>query len=89
MNFEKFLIEERFAALESLLHLSEVFAAIVFFFFGVFEVVKTIRDAGRKVFVVGSMVVGLETDNWRRAQAAGVDGIMTEFPLECRRALHF
>lgn len=52
------------------------------------EVVKTIRDAGRKVFVVGNMVVGLETDNWRRAQAAGVDGIMTEFPLECRRALH-
>jgi glycerophosphoryl diester phosphodiesterase len=35
------------------------------------------------------MVVGLETDNWRRAQTAGVDGIMTEFPLECRRALHF
>ncbi|HEY0865306.1 MAG TPA: glycerophosphodiester phosphodiesterase family protein [Lacunisphaera sp.] len=53
------------------------------------ETVKAIHAAGRKVFVVGNMVVGLETDNWRRAQAAGVDGIMTEFPLECRRALHF
>lgn len=44
-----------------------------------------IRDAGRKVFVVGSMVVGLETDNlWRRAQAAGVDGIISNFPLDVR-----
>lgn len=53
------------------------------------ETVKAINATGRKVFVVGSMVVGHETENWRRAQASGVDAIMTEFPLECRRALHF
>lgn len=53
------------------------------------EAVKAIHDAGRKVFVVGNMVVGLEPDNWRRAQAAGVDGIMTEFPRECRRVLYY
>jgi glycerophosphoryl diester phosphodiesterase len=51
--------------------------------------VASIRATGRRVFVVGNMVVGHEPENWRRAQLAGVDGIMTELPLECRRTLHF
>lgn len=51
--------------------------------------VEKIHAAGRKVFVVGNMVVGLELENWRKAKAAGVDAIMTEHPLEARRALHF
>ncbi len=53
------------------------------------ETVKTIHAAGRRVFVVGDTVVGLEPENWKKAQAAGVDSIMTEYPLECRRLLHF
>lgn len=53
------------------------------------SIVRMIHAVGRKVIVVGSMVVGLETDTWRQAKAAGVDAIMTEYPLECRRALHF
>lgn len=53
------------------------------------ETVKKLHAAGRKVFVVGDTVVGLEKENWRRAKAAGVDGIMTEYPLECRKLLHF
>ena len=51
--------------------------------------VQTIRATGRKVFVVGDTVAGHEPENWRRAQLAGVDAIMTEYPLECRRILHF
>ncbi len=52
-------------------------------------VVERIHAAGRKVFVVGAMVVGMELENWRNAKAAGVDAIMTEYPLEARRTLHF
>jgi len=51
--------------------------------------VRKIHAAGWKVFVVGATVVGLEIANWRRARDAGVDAIMTEHPLECRRELHF
>lgn len=53
------------------------------------EEVKRVHASGWKVFVVGDTVVGLEIENWRRAWAAGVDAIMTEYPLECRRELHF
>lgn len=53
------------------------------------EMVKKIHAAGRRVFVVGDTVAGHEPENWKKAQAAGVDSIMTEYPLECRRLLHF
>lgn len=53
------------------------------------DTVQAIHAAGRRVFVVGKSVEGLEVANWRRAKAAGVDAIMTEYPLECRRSLHF
>jgi glycerophosphoryl diester phosphodiesterase len=51
--------------------------------------VRTIRARGMRVVVVGAPVVGVEPANWRRARDAGVDAIMTEYPLECRRELHF
>lgn len=51
--------------------------------------VETIHAAGRRAFVVGKTVEGLETANWLRAKSVGVDAIMTEYPLECRRTLHF
>lgn len=53
------------------------------------EQVQSIHATGRKVFVVGNTVAGHEPENWKRAQLAGVDAIMTEYPLECRRTLHF
>jgi len=53
------------------------------------DMVKAVHAAGWKVFVVGDTVVGKEIVNWRRVKAAGVDALMTEYPLECRQALHF
>jgi glycerophosphoryl diester phosphodiesterase len=47
--------------------------------------VKRLHAAGKKVFVVGSAVAGYEPKNWAAAKGAGVDAILTDFPLECRR----
>lgn len=51
--------------------------------------VDQIHAVGKRVIVVGDSVAGLEYTNWNRARLAGVDAIMTDHPLECRRALHF
>ena len=49
------------------------------------EQVKRMRNAGKRIFLVGPLVAGNEPDNWRRARAAGIDALLTDFPLECRR----
>lgn len=49
--------------------------------------VQAIRNAGKKSFVAGAKFAGRETANWRQAAAAGVDGILTDYALECRREL--
>jgi glycerophosphoryl diester phosphodiesterase len=49
------------------------------------EQVRRIRDSGKRIFLVGPLVAGNEPENWRRARAAGVDAVLTDFPLECRR----
>lgn len=46
--------------------------------------VKRVRAAGKKVFLVGPLVMGNEPANWAKARAAGVDAILTDYPLECR-----
>lgn len=51
--------------------------------------VREIRARGWRSVVVGAPVVGVEPANWRRVRDAGVDALMTEYPLECRRELHF
>lgn len=43
------------------------------------------HKAGKKVFLVGPTVAGREPDNWRSARDAGVDALLTDYPLECRR----
>jgi glycerophosphoryl diester phosphodiesterase len=48
--------------------------------------VKQARRAGKKVFVSGKVVAGKETKNWLEARSAGVDAILTDYPLECRQA---
>ncbi len=53
------------------------------------ETVKAIRATNRKIFVVGNMVAGYQVDNWRLSKEAGVDVVMTEFPLEFRQTIHF
>jgi glycerophosphoryl diester phosphodiesterase len=51
------------------------------------EQVKAARVAGRKVLCVGPLFAGTEPDNWRKAAAAGVDAVLTDYPLELRAAL--
>jgi glycerophosphoryl diester phosphodiesterase/cyclophilin family peptidyl-prolyl cis-trans isomerase len=48
--------------------------------------VKQARQAGKKVFVAGKAVAGKEPKNWQEARSAGVDGFLTDYPLECRQA---
>lgn len=49
------------------------------------EVAKA-RQAGKKVIVVGKVVMGREVDNWKRAKEAGVAALLTDYPLECRQS---
>lgn len=46
--------------------------------------VKKIHAAGKRVFLVGPLVMGNEPQNWAKGRAAGVDAILTDYPLECR-----
>lgn len=46
--------------------------------------VKAIHAAKKKVLLVGTLVMGNEPGNWGRGRAAGVDAMLTDFPLECR-----
>jgi hypothetical protein len=48
--------------------------------------VNRIHEAGKKVFLVGPLVAGNEPGNWARGRDAGVDAILTDYPLECRAA---
>jgi glycerophosphoryl diester phosphodiesterase len=43
------------------------------------------RQARKKVLVVGRVVMGREPENWAKARAAGVDALLTDYPLECRQ----
>lgn len=48
-----------------------------------------VRKAGKKGFIAGSTVAGMERENWKAAADAGIDAILTDFPfefLEARRA---
>jgi glycerophosphoryl diester phosphodiesterase len=49
------------------------------------EQVKAIHRMGKRVFLVGPLVAGQEPENWRRAKEAGVDALLTDYPLECRQ----
>jgi glycerophosphoryl diester phosphodiesterase len=46
--------------------------------------VKRVHAAGKKVFLVGLLVMGNEPENWAKGRASGVDAILTDYPLECR-----
>jgi glycerophosphoryl diester phosphodiesterase len=49
--------------------------------------VEAIRAAGKRAIIAGATVVGPEHDNGAQAAAAGVDAVMTDYPLELRRRL--
>lgn len=46
--------------------------------------VNRVHDAGKRVILVGTLVMGNEPANWAKGRAAGVDAILTDYPLECR-----
>jgi len=45
--------------------------------------VKRVHEAGKKVFLVGPLVASNEPENWAKGRAAGVDAMLTDYPLEC------
>lgn len=51
------------------------------------EAVEEVHRADKQVFIAGSTVSGNVTGNWRQAVKAGIDGILTDYPLELRKTL--
>ena len=41
-----------------------------------------VRQRGKRAFIAGSVVSGRERTNWRRAIYAGIDAILTDYPME-------
>ncbi|MGE0756885.1 MAG: glycerophosphodiester phosphodiesterase [Pirellulaceae bacterium] len=48
------------------------------------EQMAAVRSAGKRSFIAGTPVSGNVPDNWRQAFEVGIDGILTDFPLELR-----
>lgn len=48
---------------------------------------QAVRDAGKQSFIAGTTVSGKVPDNWRQAARLGINGILTDFPLELRAML--
>jgi uncharacterized protein (DUF885 family) len=46
------------------------------------EEISRIRLSGKRAFIAGPTVVGVERANWQIAMRSGVDGILTDYPLE-------
>jgi len=51
------------------------------------EQMDRVRAAGKRSFIAGATVSGNVPDNWRQAAAVGIDGILTNYPLELRTTL--
>jgi glycerophosphoryl diester phosphodiesterase len=47
--------------------------------------IAAVRAAGKRTIIAGAKVVGIEQDHWMQATAAGVDAVLTDYPLEFRR----
>jgi glycerophosphoryl diester phosphodiesterase len=48
------------------------------------EQVEAVRGAGKRSFIAGATVSGNLPDNWQHAAEVGIDGILTDYPLELR-----
>jgi glycerophosphoryl diester phosphodiesterase len=49
--------------------------------------VEAVHRAKKRVFIAGPTVAEKQPENWRAAQAAGVDGFLTDEPLEARTTM--
>lgn len=47
--------------------------------------VRTIHGMGKRVLLSGKLSGGHEPENWQGARNAGVDALLTDYPLECQR----
>ena len=47
---------------------------------------ERVHKAGKKGFIAGVTVAGVEPANWKAAAAAGIDGLLTDHPLEWHQA---
>jgi glycerophosphoryl diester phosphodiesterase len=51
------------------------------------EAVEAVHRTKKRVFIAGSTVSGNVPKNWQHAVEAGIDGILTDYPLELRTTL--
>lgn len=51
------------------------------------EQIEAVHQAGKKAFIAGPTVAGNMSENWRHCDQVGLDGILTDYPLELRQAL--
>ncbi len=51
------------------------------------EEVSRIHEAGKRLFLSGPKVAGLEIETWKQAAELGIDAILTDFPLELAEQL--
>jgi glycerophosphoryl diester phosphodiesterase len=51
------------------------------------EEVATVHRSGKRTFVAGTTVSGNVPANWQKAATAGLDGILTDYPLELQALL--
>ena len=73
---------------EFLQALADDHAAWVYFrFLPSKEQVDAVHAAKKRAFIAGMTVSGHVPDNWGRAVKAGIDGILTDYPLELRGLL--
>lgn len=49
--------------------------------------VATARRSGKRTFIAGITVSGNAPENWQKASASGLDGILTDYPLELQAVL--
>lgn len=46
------------------------------------DLIQAVESEGNRAFIVGATVSGDAPDNWRHAVDVGIDGILTDYPLE-------
>lgn len=51
------------------------------------EQMQAVHAAGKRAFIAGMSVGGNLPENWRHSAGVGIDGILTDYPLELRMTL--
>jgi glycerophosphoryl diester phosphodiesterase len=48
---------------------------------------ESVHRTRKRAFIAGATVAGNVPDNWRQAAEVGIDGILTDYPLELRQSM--